>query len=66
MPLSSLLAFKSVLLLVSIVAVRLGFNWLVAIAPIRMFPFVVGDAIGDVALLDDNVVDESGVFDGPG
>ena len=32
-----------------------------------MLPFVVGEAIGDVALLDDNVMlDVNGVFDGPG
>lgn len=32
-----------------------------------MLPFVVGEAIGDVALLEDKViVDDSGVVDGPG
>lgn len=32
-----------------------------------MLPFVDGEAIGDVALLEDNIVaEESDVFDGPG
>lgn len=51
----------------SIDADRFGFNWHVAIVPNSMLPFVDGDAIGDVALLEDNiVVEESDVLDGPG
>lgn len=35
--------------------------------PNKMFPLVVGEATGDIALLEDKViVDEIGVFDGPG
>ena len=62
-----MLTLKSVLLRVSIVAARFGFIWLEASEPNRMLPFVVGEATGDVALLEDNVmVEERGVFDGPG
>lgn len=48
-------------------AVRFGFNWLEAIVPKRILPFVIGEAIGDVALLDESgLLVERGVFDGPG
>lgn len=65
---SSALTFKSVLLRVSIVAAaaRFGFIWLVATDPNRMLPFVVGDATGDVALLDEMVMVELKGVDGPG
>lgn len=61
-----MLTVKSLRLRVSIVAVRFGFSWLEAIVPNRILPFVMGEAMGDVALLDERGVVERGVFDGPG
>lgn len=59
--------FNSFLACASIDAERFGFNWHVAIVPNNILPFVDGEAIGDVALLEDNiVVKESDVLDGPG
>ena len=56
---------RSLLLRVSIVAARLGLSWLVATVPKSMLPLVVGDATGDVALLEESIILEIPVVDGP-
>lgn len=62
-----MLTFKSLRLRVSIVAAKFGFNWLVAMEPNKILPFVVGEATGEVALLDGSVIeDASRELDGPG